>query len=1003
MLVGSIMTAAHQIEHLLQSRYHGAVNISGIRFQIAYSVLRAFDLYAPEPPSSIRLEGLEDVDVNGRRHVQVRGFTVSNQYVQVKTSRTAWDWTRFAQSGIIGNFLPLWTIDSTAELLVVTNFSYTGKLSELVKFCNGERNTLSQRVSNDLTELCRRAGFENTNIMQMLKRVSFERISNEDLQARISATIVRCFGLQTSNGDLYQLVLTSKFLDTAVERGELRRSDLEAIRLFIQEHIELGTTNPAVQNGWIERLKFDAEMQTEDYYEGSNARPGHIIAGLDVERPRWLDSIQEALQRAGTCVVRTASGQGKSTLLYRYAYKHFQPETTFIVKHLSDESMVGAIKQTVLARRALGLPILVLIDNVRNDLRFWYRLAVELAGQGVYLLVTLREEDWFRYSGGANGFKWEIVSPTLSLTEARQIYGEFRQKQRVAAGVRSAEWAFEQVAERKLLIEFTYLITHGQMLAERLKEQVQEMQRMGEDRAKLHILRLVSVAQSYEARVPISALLRHVNFDQDPDLTIESLQREYLLCDDGACEGLHFVRSQHLATLLHRNVPLEHTMAELINILDAENLESFVSMAFVDPKVDHAALLHALSKRCACEQLETVIRVAKALFTASETLYYREHQPQFDRVVDEIGTSSTMLLCSATLPFQTIDFLGDMRNILPDNQNLELLSNLADSFSPRRWHDRNEVRLLQSIINSVDTRYLQKNFDDLGDFLGWCRLPSLDTSRLKTMLVAHDWKSHVFQGELQPVASFLFALREFAQESYDAIIADEKATLVSRYKLISDTLFVEERGEGVYIEFVVDEKSETSGRPMDQALLRLRNLYKLLPNYERYCSQGLYAEDYGTERAIDDTHKEIENRTFAIELEADRNSIYVRTVEAHYAASFVYAWQEQWFNFRRDLSELMDKLLKMYRRLSQGRQPNFDELNALWRDLATRSSQMTSLPGYLKEKFTDEQKSINAWASSVGNFLQQMSRSDQESRRLMRHNLRDAAKHLPSAHKASHE
>jgi hypothetical protein len=122
----------------------------------------------------------------------------------------------------------------------------------------------------------------------------------------------------------------------------------------------------------------------------------------------------------------------------------------------------------------------------------------------------MREEDWYRYSSQISAFKWEIVTPVMSLSEARHIYKQFKQKNRVAVDVPSAEWAFEQVSERKLLIEFTYLVTHGQMLADRLSEQVLEMERLNEDTAKVHILRLVSVAQMYDAKLPIRSILRAI-------------------------------------------------------------------------------------------------------------------------------------------------------------------------------------------------------------------------------------------------------------------------------------------------------------------------------------------------------------------------------------------------------------------------------------------------------------------------------------------------------------
>jgi hypothetical protein len=36
------------IDTIFRARYHGAANIRGIKYQILYSVLRAFDLYADD-------------------------------------------------------------------------------------------------------------------------------------------------------------------------------------------------------------------------------------------------------------------------------------------------------------------------------------------------------------------------------------------------------------------------------------------------------------------------------------------------------------------------------------------------------------------------------------------------------------------------------------------------------------------------------------------------------------------------------------------------------------------------------------------------------------------------------------------------------------------------------------------------------------------------------------------------------------------------------------------
>lgn len=994
-----------QLNQLFESRYHGAVNIAGIKFQLTYSVLRAFDLYKPDAPDSIQLEGIEDLDIRGRRHVSLIGLKAANQYIQVKTSKRAWDWSRFADSKIVENFVPVWSVDPMAELLVVTNFGYKGKLDELAKFCSGQRSTLSDRVKRDVLKLCRRVGHANVDPMQLINRISFTRISEEELSRQVTSAIVEDFDLTTPNSDIYFLALMAKFLDLAAQREEVQLHDLESIRLFVQEQIDLGATNPAVQNGWLERLTFVEEEHPEDYYEGKNARPGHILAGLDVRRPVWESRIHEALQRSRVCIVRASSGQGKSTLLYRYAYQNYHPETTFIVKRLSDESMVGPIKQAIVTRQRLGLPILVFIDNVGTGLRFWHRLAAEFAGQEVYFLVTVREEDWHRYSGSTSGFLWEIVTPTLSLEEARNIYAEFERQGKIAAGVQSAEWAFEQVADRQLLIEFVYLITHGQMLADRLRDQVQEMQRLGEDQAKLEVLQLVSVAQAYGAKVTIQALLNRVRFEQDPDSTLGSLEREYLLFADGACEGLHLVRSQHLVPLLHRVVPVEHTMVVLSQILDLDNLESFIGGTFIDSQVSHASLLEALIERCRHESLDVINRIAMALFAASETMHYRLHQSLFDTAFDQIGDSGIFMLCLATLPFQTVNPIEDLKRIFgADHPNLNTVSDLAAQFTPRQWDKRYEARFLQSIVDKVTPDLLTSNISQIGALLGWYRLAGLDPSHLVRFLASRDWREQIYEADLVSAANLLAALYNHARESYDRLLASDRASLMSYFKLASDTLTVKEQNGDIYIEFVVDGEAGHAS-PHDQTLERLRLLWRYFPDYQRYCSQGLYLAIYGLQPPVDDTKKAIPNDTLKLEIDAERNAAYLRTAESHYAAQSVYEWQEQWFGLRTELLVFLERAIDLYISLSRGVLSDVDALNSALRGSLLRELHLKDLPVSLAEPFKEEKKAVDEWIRGVSLFLRQFGEHDpinstQESSWLMRYNLRDAIKKMPSAHQA---
>jgi len=114
------------IDAIFRARYHGAANIRGIKYQILYSVLRAFDLYADDNAyGSIRLEGIEDLDLLGLR--------LEDEYIQVKTSQEPWKWSQLKSyknsKGPIENFLEIYRLNPNCHFVLVVNFQLKGVFS----------------------------------------------------------------------------------------------------------------------------------------------------------------------------------------------------------------------------------------------------------------------------------------------------------------------------------------------------------------------------------------------------------------------------------------------------------------------------------------------------------------------------------------------------------------------------------------------------------------------------------------------------------------------------------------------------------------------------------------------------------------------------------------------------------------------------------------------------------------------------------------------------------
>lgn len=56
---------------------------------------------------------------------------------------------------------------------------------------------------------------------------------------------------------------------------------------------------------------------------GIDARPDHIRNNLDIYRKKWINNIKSAYKEKNVVLIRGASGQGKSTLAYRYLLDNF--------------------------------------------------------------------------------------------------------------------------------------------------------------------------------------------------------------------------------------------------------------------------------------------------------------------------------------------------------------------------------------------------------------------------------------------------------------------------------------------------------------------------------------------------------------------------------------------------------------------------------------------------------------------------------------------------------
>lgn len=700
---------ATDIELLLATRFHGANNIRGIRYQILYSLLRAFELYGGDAgPTWIRMEGIEDVDL--------KGIHFENEYVQVKTADKPWAWGELGKP--IRGLLAAHRADPHAQLTLAVNFPLRGDIAALTSFHPATTHE-QVRIATKFYKLVEKLGVSADEANRLRDHLVILSIPEEILLQKLRLTIAQTFKLGNPAVNTYLLALVAQFLEWAKERKLITRGDLDAVRLTIGEALSRETEFQGYGRGLIDRITWIPDDSPEDFFSGKGTRPGHIEAGLDVQRPRWNQLIDKAVKSAKICVLRTPSGQGKSALLYRYAHDNWAPDNVLTLNAAESLEQVHAIRGYLELLAQLGQPTLVLVDNAGFRTRFWSEVAADCARLGFRMLASVREEDWFRFARESTTI-YEVLQPSLDLAEARQIFKAFHSAGRLHESINSAERAYERTGEPHLLLEFVYLLTHGRMLEERLREQERQFAKLGEDPAKLEILRRVTLSHVLGATVDANRLVAQVPLKDDAGQVLKSLTGEYIQITKERVSGLHWVRSDHLVRILHETLPTEtYTALAILPAIPTGDLRAYISNALSRPEIDSAQFREGLANHVKELNLKEYLAIVEGVFEAGERLYFEHNRLLFDEVYRKGGEDLLSLVSSGVLPIVKTHALDTVITLLADRgaQLGDIRNRLLESSEvPRGLHAVREF--FDATLFQIEDRTLLSCPGDTGRIFG---------------------------------------------------------------------------------------------------------------------------------------------------------------------------------------------------------------------------------------------------------------------------------------------
>jgi hypothetical protein len=352
---------------------------------------------------------------------------------------------------------------------------------------------------------------------------------------------------------------------TAVDAGRIIEETLAVV--------DVSALDASVRDGLCEHVDFQTAVDDASFYLGVDTVPGHVVAGLVLDRPDDVADVVDRLEERGAALVTGPSGTGKTALAWLAAYATRQTIRWLRVRR--DGDVAALLRYVDALRPTLHAPVGLVLDDIGSlGSSMWDDLAREARHRpGVLLLGTTREEDLDLVGFAPPGI---LVRPRLTETLAEGMWDVLRDRGQTTAG----GWleAYEESAG--LMLEFLHLLTTGDRLLATIDEQVNRRRHERRD-TELQVLRVTALAASQGAATDVVRLQALLAIsDEDLQRALARLLEEHLVVQFSATAigGLHRLRSEAICTATHRipPPPLSITAADVIRTVHQPDLPAIV-------------------------------------------------------------------------------------------------------------------------------------------------------------------------------------------------------------------------------------------------------------------------------------------------------------------------------------------------------------------------------------------------------------------------------------------
>ena len=998
------------IQELNASRDGGQIALRGYSYQFLYSCYLI--LSSSSPGISFQLEGIEDIDC-----IKQKNDSSDVTHIQLKYSVNKQDASFLPD--VLKNFLEAYLLDQNRSFKLVYDFPVAkGNLSKIFASDLDEKSRIYWTgVISNIKQNNPSWNWSVYDFDEFISHLSFEKIEKSILAAEIEKALIGTYEINTGNVSLFANSIKILCFEKMEQRAYVTKAELDSQIQSVKIDISKGPQNPA--HSWIRKLDYSKPSLDEgrSFYEGKKATPADIASGFPIKRPSLEEDVINSIRENTVTVIKASSGQGKTTLALQVAYILQNEYIPYQLLWCDEIKEIGNIVQYFKARIQLGEKILILIDNLDNHLSKWNYL-VQLLQSELHchykLLITSREIDWYNYSGDLSNIQsLKVIKPALEEKEAIEIFNLFREAKQLHPSITSWQRAWNKIAERQLFIEYVYLLTHGEMLSERIASQISEIGQSSSGKAKCEILRKVCFADLCGVSLSVVNLYASQSEDSGSDFgeLLKSMESEFLVHVNEECgyiEGLHPIRSKHVVERLHEFLPIDDTAIFVMKMADKADLPILFSHLPEFTLNKETFFCDAVESLWDEKDLSNYTSAIQGLFSGNVMQYFLSNRAAFD---DADAHGGLFLLSTEMCPFAvfedfgvSMDTMDKMRETFPDNKNIEYLCRLRERIPACHLQDTYVYVFCGCLYRKLRTL----RFDGIKDITAYATISEWIYNinpewNLSAGFSLDDLWSKSEKLTLDCISTLMYLSYCGNREKYMEFVERNLKSVLTylKQRTRSHRVFIDSEKNAIHVEYILRLRNIKTGN--EQSVSRLKSLCKTLPIFDLYCADALKPTvDLLSAYPIpDDAHKAMPIRNIVIMFHQNLTSLWNKTIMSNYEFDTVNDWLDYWFGVREKIYRLANKCCACIYKLLGGK-PLGSLIGEVYQLLKESALITTGEKRYPKEDPPFEEKATvperlgkikSKYFQSILNFTNQFAEfliKDEQKQRLAMLNLTTA-------------